>query len=202
LYSLFQQLATYPDEDDQLPYSRKIADQRQKYGDSLLRRIQERQQHQAEWEAERNRILTNALAAREEARLAKEAAIEKERREHEEEERRIEELNRQIQQQALMDMRLLDEAEAEAEAAERSHSSDEEEGENGSGGTRAKRRRSTANTGNKKRQKKISKGPTSSRTSDDGDNGNDNNNADVDGSRLEELEEELARQEVNIWYYH
>ncbi|KAI9594316.1 hypothetical protein BDF19DRAFT_445554 [Syncephalis fuscata] len=198
--SLFQRLAAYPGEDDQLPYSRKIADQRQKYGDSLLRRIQERQQHQSEWEAERDRILSNALAVREQTRLAKEAAVEEEKRAREAEERRIEELNRQIQQQALIDMKMLDEAEAEAEAAERSHSSGGEDDGNASSSTKGKRRRTTNTTGNKKRQRKTNTSEADHRVKHDDDYDYDevnrDNDVDIAGPSLEDLEEQLARQEV------
>ncbi|RKP07808.1 hypothetical protein THASP1DRAFT_30386 [Thamnocephalis sphaerospora] len=141
---LFQRLATHPGDDEQLPYSRKIADQRQKYGDSLMRRIQERQQIQADWEAERDRTLKQALEERERLRQEREAAVAEEQQKREAEERRIEEHNRRIQQQAQLDMMLKDDEENEegdgGRAGRKRYDSDASEGgsgqENGSAGKR------------------------------------------------------------------
>ncbi|OCH88638.1 RNA polymerase II-associated protein [Obba rivulosa] len=75
---LFASLAA--DESPMTPYSREIADQRRKYGDSMLRRCDEHLAAQRQWEAEAQAKLETARQRRQEEKERQEAA-ERERQE-------------------------------------------------------------------------------------------------------------------------
>ncbi|KAI0633528.1 RNA polymerase II-associated protein [Trametes polyzona] len=142
---LFASLAA--DRSPQVPYSRDIADQRRKYGESMLRRCEEHLATQRQWEAEAQAKIEAARQRRQEEKERQDAAerarLEQQRIEAE----KLAEERRRAREQALewsRDIKRLEsdeEREKQAKKAKRGKRSENVSGDEGAGGEHKKKRR-------------------------------------------------------------
>ncbi|KAI8968077.1 hypothetical protein BD414DRAFT_541515 [Trametes punicea] len=155
---LFASLAA--DRSSQVPYNRDIADQRRKYGESMLRRCEEQLATQRQWEAEAQAKIE---AARQRRQEEKERQEEAERARQEELRRQAEKLaeeRRLAREQALEWTREVkrlesdEEREKQAKKAKRGKRSENVSGDEGVGGEpRQKKRRGKLRKSRKRAQK-------------------------------------------------
>lgn len=127
-----------------LPYSREIADQRRKYGDSMLRRAEEHLATQRQYESEQHAKLEAAL----QRRLEEKERLEAEKRQKEEEERTAaEELARQRRiaisqaQEWTREVKMESDDERERKAAKKANKKVKSEATSGDEGVEPKRKR-------------------------------------------------------------
>ncbi|KAI0759855.1 RNA polymerase II-associated protein [Trametes elegans] len=142
---LFGSLAA--DKSPQVPYSRDIADQRRKYGESMLRRCEEHLSTQRQWEAEAQAKLEAARQRRQEEKERIDAAERARQEELRKQAEKLAEERRIAREQALEWTREVkrmesdEEREKQAKKTRRGKRSENVSGDEGAGGEPKKKRR-------------------------------------------------------------